>query len=84
MIWIVAGVMGFLVLVGLIALVFGLTRKHGYGLQRGARPEKRRAYGSTYELRRGGHQKVRHLNDRTGRLQRGSRPKKRPQINLDS
>ena len=83
MIWIVAGIMGSLFLLLLIVLVFGLTRKHGYSLQRGARPKKRKEYGSNYELRRGGHQKRRHLNDSTGRLQRGGRPKKRPNINLD-
>jgi hypothetical protein len=82
-IWIVAGIMGFLVLVELIVLIVGLTRKGGFSLQRGKRPEKRKEYGSTYQLQRGRHQKRRQLNDRTGRLQRGSRPKRRPEINLD-
>ena len=81
--WIVAGVMGFLVLVELILLISGLTRKRGYSLQRGGRPEKRKDYTSSYQLQRGGHQKRRRLNDRSVRLQRGSRPKKRPEINLD-
>lgn len=82
-IWIVAGIMGFLVLVELIVLIIGLARKEGSKLQRGARPEKRKDYTSSYQLQRGGHQKKRRLNDRTGRLQRGGRPKKRSQINLD-
>ena len=82
-IWIVAGIMGFLVLVELIVLITGLARKDRFKLQRGARPEKRRDYNSSYQLQRGGHQKRRQLNDRTGRLQRGGRPQKRPQINLD-
>ncbi|MFA5374630.1 MAG: hypothetical protein WC455_02585 [Dehalococcoidia bacterium] len=59
------------------------ARKDRYCLQRGARPEKRRQYNSSYQLQRGGHLKRKHLNDRTGRLQRGGRPKKRPNINLD-
>jgi|GEM_PF-4045999 len=81
--WIVAGIMGFLVLVMLIALIVEITRRRGYSLLRGARPARRREYGSSYRLQRGGHEKRRYLNLRTGRLQRGAHPKKRPQINLD-
>ena len=82
-IWIVAGIMGFLVLVMLIALIVSLTHKRGYSLMRGGRPKKRKNLGSTYILQRGGHSKVKHMNLRTGRLQRGARPKKPQQINID-
>jgi hypothetical protein len=82
-IWIVAGVMGFLVLVELIVLITGLTRKRGYSLQRSGRPKKRREYNGGYHLQRGNRTKIQRLNDHTGRLQRGGHPKKRPQINLD-
>ena len=82
-VWIVIGIMGFLVvavLITLVARLLGVGR--GYSLQRGGRPQKRRDYNSSYHLQRGGHQKMQHLNLRTGRLQRGSRPKKRT-IDLD-
>jgi hypothetical protein len=82
-IWIVAGVMGFVVLVMLIVLIAGLTRKRGYSLQRGGHPKKRKNYGSTYTLQRGSSPKRKRLSDRTGRLQRGARPKKRSQFDLD-
>jgi len=82
-VWIVAGIMGFFFFIVLIMLISMLVHKRGYGLQHGARPEKRKQYNSSYRLQRGDRHKVKHISLRTGRLQRGARPKRRLQINLD-
>ena len=83
-IWIITGIMGFLVVAALFYLIYRLLGLgHGYSLQRGRRPMRRKEYGSTYTLHKGGHEKVKHLNLRTGRLQRGLRPRRRPLVNMD-
>jgi hypothetical protein len=75
--WIVVGVMGALVLLVLMALIIMLVRKDRYSLQRGARPEKRRKYGSSYQLQRGGRPEKRKEYGSSYELQRGGHQKRR-------